>query len=144
MILAALGLVVLAVSFAIALVSLIREQKISPSQTLNEPENLGGDGSKTLKSEPKEDQGVPKFAGRESGRGVQQPLVVNADKHDRQEPFPWEIDAREIKDLDLEREKEGLGILPNVKVQNMTPVQEHEGKKLSGGFSLRDLPKASD
>ena len=150
MIFVIIGIIILVVSFIIALQSLVKEQ--NKAQTLEDNEELSGEKDVDSKLEKKEKSDIESVSGQ-----TQLPTVSEEEKRlsiDR-EPFPWEKDfgahvtkKTENDQDEIERLKSQLAQIKAAKGVSSTEKDEaekddvyHTGKSLSGEILLRDLKK---
>ena len=151
MIFVIIGVIILVVSFIIALQSLVKEQ--NKFQSL--PDREKHSGIKEAEGRDKQQHFEPK---KNDGPVTIQPLVQDEDKRSAsgREPFPWdkEFGAENIKKPESEEEKierlksqleqikatKGLTILPKQEEGQKEEIHE-TNSGLSGEISLSDLKK---
>lgn len=130
------GIVILFVSFIIAVFSLVREQDGREEPYLG----AGGDAPGSSQPTPVQQQevllaGEPILAESDEGQDVQQQEGVVEALSASVEPFPWEVDDGEIGDLGQAVESANE-ILDEVDGQGRAV--------LSGEISVRDLQRKAD
>ncbi len=151
MIFVIIGIIILVVSFIIALKSLVKEQ--NKAQTLEDNEALSGekDADVTDKQEQKVKSDITSVSGQTQPRISEEERKVPTGR----EPFPWEKDfgANVLKKTgneqdEIERLKSQLAQMkaakgiPSVDKDDVEVDDVyHAGKSLSGEILLRDLKK---
>lgn len=151
-----LGIVVLVISFVLALISLIREQKSSQHEEQGEqakqPENPVA--VKPQESPELTEGAVSRPSAAPETPKTEKPQVVQPEPPQRisepRQPFPWEVKQPEVEPSQGAPQNisnPAPGEIENVTVNSqITPAAEiaspqQEEKKILGEISLKDIPK---
>src|SRR3989344_3065171 len=150
MIFVIIGIIILVISFIIALQSLVKEQK--KAQSLEDKEELSGEKDADSKQEKKVKSDFESLSGQ-----TQEPRISQEEGRvlTGREPFPWEKDfganvlnKTENDQDEIERLKSQLAQIKAAKGISSVNKDEaevddvyHTSKSLSGEILLRDLKK---
>lgn len=123
-----IGIIILFVSFAIALFSLIREQE--ERGELSSPASASEGNAAGSAPAGQDVPSGPVLASGDNQDGLQQ--VANpAVSTSGEETFPWEVEA---EDVSLAESLHNKAIINEVAIGS-----EGQGREMSGGFSVSDL-----